>query len=192
MKKKLSELSLEELWKLFPIMLTSHQSCWKDWYLEEKNYLTSILISKEIVSIHHIGSTAIPTIWAKPIIDILVELTKDSDMEAIKERLEQKEYICMLKTENRMSLNKGYTEEGYAKKVFHIHLRFDGDHDEVYFRDYLIDNPSVANEYEKLKLGLWEKYEYNRDGYTKAKTEFVEKYTKYANSIYCNMSKRGI
>ena len=180
MSRHLRELSLEELWKLFPIRLTSHQSCWKDWYLEEKNYLTSILPSKEIVSIHHIGSTAIPTIWAKPIIDILVELTKDTNMEAIKECLEQKGYICMSQTENRMSSNKGYTEEGFAKKVFHIHLRYHGDHDEVYFRDYLLENPSVAKEYESLKLGLWERFEYNRDGYTDAKTEFVDKYTKYA------------
>ncbi len=182
MSRHLWELSLEELWKLFPIMLTSHQSYWKHWYLEEKNYLTSILPSKGIVCIHHIGSTAIPTIWAKPIIDILVELTKDSNMEAIKECLVEREYILMSETENRMSFNKGYTEEGFAKKVFHIHLRFDGDHDEVYFRDYLLENPSVAKEYEGLKLDLWQKYKYNRDGYTAAKAEFVDKYTEYAKN----------
>ena len=34
--RKLSEMSLEELWKLFPIFLTEHQSCWKEWYYEEE------------------------------------------------------------------------------------------------------------------------------------------------------------
>lgn len=41
-------------------------------------------------------------------------------------------------------------------------------------------HPDAAREYEKLKLSLWKKYEHDRDGYTGAKTEFVEKYTKIA------------
>ena len=39
MGKKLSEMSLEELWQLFPIFLTEHQDCWKEWYFEEENLL---------------------------------------------------------------------------------------------------------------------------------------------------------
>ena len=70
MGKKLSEMSLEELWQLFPIILTRHQDCWKKWYLEEETLLKKNLLQVERIS--HIGSTAIPTIWAKPIIDILV------------------------------------------------------------------------------------------------------------------------
>ena len=43
MDKKLSEMSLEELWQLFPIILTKHQECWKEWYLEEEKLLKNIL-----------------------------------------------------------------------------------------------------------------------------------------------------
>ena len=43
----------------------------------------------------------------------------------------------------------------FAEKVYHIHLRLKGDIDEVYFKNYLIDNPDIAKEYEELKIMLW-------------------------------------
>lgn len=55
-----------------------------------------------------------------------------------------------------------------------MHLKHCGDNDELYFRDYLIEHPDIAREYEKLKLNLWKEYEHNRDGYTNAKTEFIK------------------
>ena len=78
MGKKLSEMSLEELWQLFPIILTEHQDYWKEWYFEEENLLKNIL--PQVKKISHIGSTAIPAIWAKPIIDILIEVPKKSNL----------------------------------------------------------------------------------------------------------------
>lgn len=95
-------------------------------------------------------------------------------------------YICMSKSENGLSFNKGYTEKGFAERVFHLHLRYAGNNNELYFRDYLIEHPDTAREYEKLKLKLWKKYEYNRDGYTNAKTEFVKQYTAKARALYEN------
>lgn len=177
MSKKLSEMSLEELWELFPIFLTKHKSYWKDWFDDESKRLEAILPQNQIVRINHIGSTAVDTIWAKPIIDILVEISKKSNMTTIKEILTSNAYICMNQSENRLSFNRGYTEKGFAEKVYHLHLRYEGDNDELYFREYLINHPDVAKEYEKLKLDLWTKYEHNRDEYTNAKAEFVSKYT---------------
>lgn len=74
MGKKLSEMSLEELWLLFPIFLEEHKDCWEEWYREEEYLLKNAFSSGERIS--HIGSTAIPSIWAKPIVDILVEIPK--------------------------------------------------------------------------------------------------------------------
>lgn len=84
----------------------------------------------------------------------------------------------------RISFNRGYTKDGFADKVFHIHLRYAGDHDELYFRDYLNEYPQVAKEYEALKLQLWKQFEQNRDAYTGAKTEFVQKWTSEAKKVY--------
>ncbi len=106
MSKPLSQMSLEELWKLFPIQFTEHQVYWEDWYQNEKEQLLSIL--PDTVKIYHIGSTSINGIWAKPIIDILVEASL-SDHEAIKSLLSHNDYICMAQRENRIDFNKGYT-----------------------------------------------------------------------------------
>ena len=172
-------MSLEELWKLFPISLTEPQVSWSQWYEEEKNQIDHIL-ALENVRIHHIGSTAIHGIWAKPIIDILVEVPSLAFLNEAKEKLCGYSYLCMSQQKNRISLNKGYSEKGFAQKVFHVHLRLIGDHDEVYFRDYLNAFPAIAKEYESLKLALWKKYEFDRNEYTNQKTEFVTKYTMLA------------
>lgn len=184
MSKKLSEMSLQQLWELFPIFLTEHKNCWKEWFDDERRRLEILLSKRNNVKINHIGSTAIDTIWAKPIIDILVEIPKECNMSAIKEILIANGYICMSQCDDRMSFNRGYTEKGFAEKVYHLHLRYEGDNDELYFRDYLINHPEVARQYEKLKLDLWKKYEHNRDEYTNAKSEFVAEYTEESKLIY--------
>ena len=184
MGKKLSEMSLEELWQLFPIFLKEHQPCWKEWYLEEEGFLK--IAFSQVERINHVGSTAINSIWAKPIIDILVEVPNGSNLPYYRGLVENNGYICMSQSADRISFNKGYTEDGFAERVFHLHLRYYGDNDELYFRDYLNEHSDVASEYEKMKLKLWKEYEYNRDGYTNAKTEFVKKHTEKARMLYGN------
>ena len=175
---KLSQMTLEELWKLFPIFLTEHKSYWADWYNEEVNSLKCIL--PKDTEYCHIGSTAIKGIMAKPIIDIIIATNTQSQLREIADLLNTNGYIIMSSSKNLISLNKGYTEHGFAEKVFHLHIRLKGDTDEIYFRDYLNAHAEVAKEYEELKLQLWKKYEYNRDTYTNSKTKFVSKYTQLA------------
>ena len=170
--KKLSEMSLEELWQLFPIRLTEHDCRWQNWFTEEKTLLLQLLSTQP--TIHHIGSTAIKGIWAKPIIDILIET---NDMTSTARILAENGYLIMSQSPTRISLNKGYTEAGFAERVFHIHLRTYGDCDEIYFRDYLNAHADIAKQYEALKLDLWKRYEHDRDGYTDAKTDFIKRYT---------------
>ena len=102
----------------------------------------------------------------------------------IKNILLENNYLLMNETEDWISLNKGYTENGFAEKVFHIHLRYIGNNNELYFRDYLNEYPEIAKEYENLKLNLWKKFKHNRDAYTEAKTEFIIKYTELARKKY--------
>ena len=184
MTKSLEDMTLEELWQLFPIFLREHQAEWKDWYEEEQLRLLSFLPEHQIVRLSHIGSTSVKTIWAKPIVDILLEIPKETDMVVMKDLLLKNGYLLMSESQGRMSFNKGYTPSGFAERVFHLHLRYEGDHDELYFRDYLQEHPAVAKDYEKLKLSLWKQYEHNRDAYTEAKTDFIKNYTEEAKKLY--------
>ena len=67
--------------------------------------------------------------------------------------------------------------------MFHIHLRYSGDHDELYFRDYLNEHPQIAREYEGIKLQLWKQFEHDRDAYTNAKTAFIRTWTQEAKKV---------
>ena len=154
MTKALSEMSLEELWHLFPIELVPPRQEWPQFYAEESSFLKSQLPENQLIRMEHIGSTAIGTIWAKPIVDILVETTEEANWEEMQARLLDVGYLCMSQSESRMSFNKGYTPQGFAERVFHLHLRRPGDHDELFFRDYLIDHPKAALAYQRLKLRL--------------------------------------
>ncbi len=183
MKKDLSEMSLDELWELFPIILSEHKDCWNDWYREEENRIADFLSIKDI-RISHIGSTAINKIWAKPIIDILLEIPATCSMNHVKQLLVDNGYLCMSEEGRRKSFNRGYTNDGFAERVFHLHLRYLGDNDELYFRDYMNEHTEIAKEYEKLKRSLGKKYEHNRDAYTDGKTDFIKQYTECAKREY--------
>lgn len=121
---------------------------------------------------------------AKDIVDVLVEIPDRISIEEISHEIEQSGFTRMSTEDKRISFNRGYTKDGFADKVYHVHLRYTGDNDELYFRDYLNEHPLIAKEYEKLKLRLWKQYEHNRDAYTNAKTDFIRKWTGEAHKIY--------
>ena len=179
--KPLEQMSLKELWELFPISLEDYNEEWPRVAVEEIYALRSLL-GDNIVSIYHIGSTAIKGIKAKPIIDILIESNGPEAFARIKGAMLGADYICMAESASRLSFNKGYTRNGYADKVFHIHVAAAGHIDEVTFRDYLRSHPAAARKYESLKLSLLPKFRNNRDGYTRAKTNFVKAVMRIASA----------
>ena len=179
---KLEDLDLEKLWELFPITFTDNTDNFKDIYLDEEKNLKSLL-GNYITRISHIGSTSITNIKTKPIVDILVEIDFDNK-DIIKDILLNNGYVLMNESLNKISFNKGYTINGYADKVFHIHIKKYRDCDELYFRDYLNENHLKAVEYEKLKLELFNKYKPNRDLYTDGKKEFVNEIVNLAREKY--------
>lgn len=184
MKKKLTEMSLEELWQLFPIELSSSRTEWQHYYQEIESKLKEWIPAEELLRISHIGSTAIKEIKAKNIVDVLVELIPNVNLQAVANRLEQEDCIIMSTTKKRISLNSGYTPEGFAEKVYHIHLRYAGDNDELYFRDYLNQFPNTAREYEQLKVILAAKYRNDRNRYTDEKETFIKQVTAKAKEFY--------
>ena len=184
MKKKLEDMTLEELWQLFPIFLVEHRAEWADWYQEESQSLLCQLPDGLVKRISHVGSTAIPSIWAKNIVDILLEVASKEDLAATCKLLTNHGWRIMFQDDDQCSLNKGYTEDGFADRVFHLHLRLIGDHDELYFRDYLLGHPEIAKDYDKMKLGLWKQFEHDRNSYTDAKTDFIQRYTQLAKQDY--------
>ena len=181
--KKLQEMSLEELWRLFPVRLREYDPQYPVWYEEERDRVTALVGGADVFRISHIGSTAVPGLLSKPTVDILLELRPGVQLAEAEEKLSA-EWLLMSRSDKRFSFNKGYTPQGFADRVFHLHVQPAGDPDELYFRDYLRAFPDTAEEYAALKRTLLRKYEFDRDGYTAAKSEFVRRVTALARGRF--------
>ena len=182
----LSEIKLEELWRMFPVELEKSDPKYHIWYSEKAHRIISLLGRNAISRINHIGSTAVKGLDAKPVVDILLELSQSGRMEDVQKALTESGWIIMSEDAGspRAVLCKGYTPGGLEEKVFHLHVRPAGDWDELYFRDYLKAHREAADEYAAHKRRLAVRYRYNRDGYTAAKTGMIETMTTQARSEF--------
>lgn len=183
----LQSLTLAELWQLFPIILKPHRPEYAQWYAEEAAALTALLGGCSIRRINHIGSTAVEGLLAKPTVDILLEVASKDLRPLLVEKLTGEGWRLMNEEQApcwKLVFNKGYTPMGFAEKVYHLHVREYGDWDELYFRDYLRVHPETVQAYAELKKTLQPLYEHNRDGYTAAKTVFVQDGTRLARQEF--------
>lgn len=176
--KILNNLTIGELGKLFPIIITDYSDNWIDLFNSEAKQISDSFERAEIISIDHVGSTAIPRLKAKPTIDILLQVSEHIEIQKLKDTFKELGYLINNHPENpapHLTFVKGYTEQGYKGQTYHVHIRYPGDWDEIRFRDYLIKNKGIAKEYETLKLELADKYPNDREAYTDSKTEWIEK-----------------
>lgn len=181
--------------RIYPIILCEYNPAWPEWYAEEKMNLERLIGTESIIRISHYGSTSVPGLTAKPTVDILLEITEDTNVSKLIDALSSPEYIClnppdMPTSPPHLMFLKGYLSDGFAEKVFHIHVRYQRDPlnhtaiwDELYFRDYLIAHPETALEYAALKTRLHKGFEHDRDGYTDAKTAFIREVTEKAKRL---------
>ena len=178
----LSAMSLEELWRLFPVILSESRPEGAEIYRREKEMLESVVPLSRISRLSHFGSTSVPGLAAKPTIDILLEVRPDSFVFEALPLLEKCGYREMHRDEAQMRLVlvKGYAADGFRGQAFHLHVRPCRDWDELYFRDYLAAHPDEAERYAALKRSLKEKFEFNRDAYTEGKTELIAAMTRRA------------
>ena len=196
-KQHVSELSPQEFQKTFPIILKDVQPVYADWYEEEKTSILGVIDSKDIVRINHIGSSAIPNIKAKPVVDILLELDGTCNVDNVVDALKSIGFgteVCIRKDNPfEYLLAKGMTVNGFDEKVFLLHVRYAGNWDELYFRDYLINNPNAAAENSQLKEkiltdiseGKMERMPNGQpNGYSNAKLSFVKGISIRAKEIY--------
>jgi GrpB-like predicted nucleotidyltransferase (UPF0157 family) len=173
----LNKLSVEELGTLFPIVLAEFDPEWPKRFIIEKDLIFSAFNDNKIISIHHIGSTSVPGLKAKPTIDILLLVAKCIDVQLIINKLNEIGYQFIPRPENpppHMMFAKGYSKSGYTGQTFHLHPRFAGDCNELIFRDYLTNHPATANQYAELKTKLSVENRNDREKYTLNKSRFIE------------------
>lgn len=155
------------------VKLTSNYKLWKKVFEIEKSYLTTIL-GERMISIEHIGSTSIPGLLAKPIIDILMGVKDLNDVEQMHIILVAKGYTYRGNCSNDKRIL--YVKGSEELRTHHLHITEYMNslwQRDIYFRDYLIANPIAREEYALLKKGLAESFGQNRELYTKGKADFI-------------------
>lgn len=170
------------------IELVAYDSRWPELFQEEKQSLLA-LFPDIIRRVEHIGSTAVPGLVSKPIVDMLVQV---SDLQLTRRTLapvlEEKGYDYFWRPtwgENTPPFYAWFIKrDGAGRRTHHIHMvEADFPHwERTIFRDYLIKHREVAKKYEELKLRLARQYADDRVAYTKGKTEFIVQMTAQAKA----------
>jgi GrpB-like predicted nucleotidyltransferase (UPF0157 family) len=145
---------------------------WPAAFLAEERRIRSFLGGRPLI-IEHVGSTAVPGLWAKPILDMMASPPAGVSRVPYIEALVRAGYEHM--GEYGMS-GRDYFRLGIPR-THHLHMLELGGEDwrrHIAFRDYLRAHPEAAAEYSALKRRLADEYASNRPGYTDAKTAFVE------------------
>jgi GrpB-like predicted nucleotidyltransferase (UPF0157 family) len=163
------------------VEVVPHDPKWQEAFKVESKRVTDAL-GKNVAAVHHIGSTAIPRIYAKPIIDLLVEVKEIVKVDEQNTPMESLGYEVMgeFGISGRRFFRKD-NKEGI--RTHHIHIFTIGS-DQVKrhlaFRDYMIAHPEDAQSYSELKQRLAREYPTNIDGYMDGKDGFIREIDKKA------------
>ena len=157
------------------VQLEPHDKQWKETAAQTIKILKSIL-GDDAIDIQHVGSTAIPAIKAKPIIDIAVGVTDFDRIMLHNEQLQQEGIFYRGSDVERQLL---YVMGDMEKDIrtHHIHVvKWNGTEWEnyIHFRDYLNANENVALQYQRLKEELESKYADDRVAYTNGKQSMID------------------
>ncbi|HEY3435756.1 MAG TPA: GrpB family protein [Solirubrobacterales bacterium] len=156
-----------------PILLAPADPEWPGRFKLEQEALEDAIGEWVVGGIHHVGSTAVPGLDAKPVIDILVGVR---DLETARDCFEPLAALDYLYAPYLPEEMHWFCKPGPARRTHHLHLvpadsrRF---HDELSFRDRLRGDPGLAAEYAVLKCDLAERHRDDREAYTDAKGAFI-------------------
>lgn len=150
---------------------------WEQNFKDEAKKIKKIF--EEIcVDIHHIGSTAIPLVKAKPIIDIMAEVKDINKVDNCNKQMEELGYKAL----GEYGIPKRrFFQKGGNNRTHYVHIFQTGNKEikrHIAFRDYLISHPEKAKEYSSLKEKLEKKYRYDIDKYQEGKDKFIKKIDK--------------
>ena len=158
-----------------PVIITDYDPQWPVLFEEERDKILSV-VGHIIVAIEHIGSTAVPGLGAKPIIDIMVAVRRLVDARECIEPLKSVGYEYMPEYEAEMPERRYFHKGSPGGRTCHLHmveLARDFWERHLLFRDYLRTHPDVSRQYCRLKKELAAKYGSDRAAYTEAKTQFI-------------------
>ena len=167
-----------------PVVIVDYDPRWPALYEEERDRILAV-VGSLIIGIEHIGSTAVPGLGGKPIIDIMPAVGCLTDAERCIEPLEGIGYEYVPEYNELMPERRYFHKGPPQAHTFHLHMvelssGFWERH--LLFRDWLRTHPEDAQEYYRLKKELAARFGRDREGFTDAKTPFIESIVARARS----------
>lgn len=166
------------------ITVVNYNSEWPLKYAKERDYITEIL-KDNCISIYHIGSTSVPGLAAKPIIDIMAVVRSLERVDTVAEKFSDigYEYLGEFGIKGRRYLRKGGDERTHQIHIFQADdWNNIGRH--LAFRDYMRTHEKEREEYAKIKIEFAKKFPYDIDGYCDGKENFVREMEELALSQF--------
>jgi GrpB-like predicted nucleotidyltransferase (UPF0157 family) len=160
----------------------AHNPTWAGSFEEEADLIRALIGPWITGGVHHVGSTAVPDLVAKPVIDIAVGVESLEESRPCIDLLGEIQY---LHSPYRADVMHWFCKPDPARRTHHLHLIPTGSprlNDELFFRDYLRGHPDLAAEYGALKWRLAAEHAEDREAYTRAKADFVEAVTAAART----------
>ncbi len=166
------------------ITVTDYNPLWAIKF-EEESLLIKDIIADNCIAIYHIGSTSVPGLAAKPIIDIMVVVKSLEKVDDVAEDFLKTgyEYLGEFGIAGRRYLRKGGDERTHQIHIFQADdWNNIGRH--LAFRDYMRIHEKERDEYAKIKIALAQRFPYDIDGYCDGKENFVREMEKLALSQF--------
>ncbi|MEC0126088.1 GrpB family protein [Paenibacillus pabuli] len=163
-------------WATESVEIVEHNPEWSSQALEEIQQLRDSLQHLNIHRFEHIGSTSIPGLPAKPIIDLMGEVQSWDHMHIIAEHLNPIEWNYVPPELDGREYRRFWVRVKDGKRAVHLHLMRPGEerwNRQVQFRDVLRQRPDLVEAYAALKAKLADENKDDREAYTAAKTEFI-------------------
>ncbi len=165
------------------IALETYDPNWPKLAEQEIQNLTNALSMHQVCDIQHMGSTSIPGLEAKPIIDLMIAVRTMDEAQPLISPIEELGYSFWTQSpKDKLFFVKGMPPYG-KKRTHHIHIvTIDGEHwqNRLLFREFMREHPQECKKYLRLKRKLAQDHRYDREAYTDAKTEFVKQVLKKA------------
>ncbi|CAI2030084.1 TPA: GrpB family protein [Serratia fonticola] len=161
------------------VTIVAYDEQWPDLF-ETESSLLQLALGKVISRIHHVGSTSVPGLAAKPVIDILLEVVSLNALDSLNAAMERAGYTA--RGENGIP-NRRYFTKGGDQRSHQVHAFALGDAQIVKhlaFRDYLIKNMKAAEQYAEVKRAALLASENDNHRYSAFKTDFIEHHLRLA------------
>lgn len=163
----------------YTIEIVDYDPAWPDLFEREAERMRTV-VGDHVISIEHVGSTSVPGLAAKPIVDICPVVDDMDTARTVSDLLDETDWPLARERSDRPWIEHERVAESGQEYNVHIRPRESAVESYLLLREYLRDHPETRDEYARIKREAAEKYPHDVGSYTEAKSDIIERAKKRA------------